>query len=96
MNGASDAHVQTPLYTKEPSFPPHHDSILLLAVFDTYQKARLTFVQTVADLSSRPQNVGQLQEAGVMALLRPLLLDTGASYHTLLHNRIDICVVIKT
>jgi hypothetical protein len=46
-------------------------------VFETYQKARLTFVQTVADLSSRPQNVSPLQDAGVMALLRPLLLDTG-------------------
>ena len=51
------------------------------SVFDSYQKARLTFVQTVADLSSRPQNVAQLQEAGVMALLRPLLLDTGTPAH---------------
>ena len=47
-----------------------------LAVFENYQKARASFVQTVADLSSRPQNVDALREAGVMALLRPLLIDT--------------------
>ena len=45
-------------------------------MFETYQKARMSFVQTVAELSSRPQNVSVLQDAGVMALLRPLLLDT--------------------
>jgi hypothetical protein len=33
------------------------------AVFDTYQKARTTFVQTVADLAARPQNVEALQQA---------------------------------
>eukprot|EP00049_Salpingoeca_infusionum_P009277 m.153437 g.153437 ORF g.153437 m.153437 type:complete len:512 (+) comp14291_c0_seq1:264-1799(+) len=48
----------------------------ILQVFESYQKARSTFVQTVAELSSRPQNVDALQEAGVMALLRPLLIDT--------------------
>lgn len=48
----------------------------ILQVFETYQKARVTFVQTVADLSLRQQNVEALQGAGVMALLRPLLLDT--------------------
>lgn len=40
-----------------------------------YQKERVTFVQTVADLANRPQNVEVLQNAGVMGLLRPLLLD---------------------
>ncbi|EGD76596.1 sperm associated antigen 6 [Salpingoeca rosetta] len=48
----------------------------ILQVFENYQKARASFVQTVADLSSRPQNVEALREAGVMALLRPLLIDT--------------------
>lgn len=48
----------------------------VLQVFEQYQKARTVFVQTVAELSSRPQNVENLQSAGVMALLRPLLLDT--------------------
>jgi len=33
------------------------------------------FVQSVADLATRPQNVEALMNAGVMALLRPLLLD---------------------
>ncbi|CAF3372374.1 unnamed protein product [Rotaria sp. Silwood2] len=46
-----------------------------LQVFEQYQKARLTFVQSVADLATRPQNIETLQNAGVMALLRPLLLD---------------------
>ena len=47
----------------------------VLAPFETYQKARVTFVQTVAELATRPQNIEALQSAGVMALLRPLLLD---------------------
>jgi hypothetical protein len=45
-------------------------------VFENYQQARTTFVQTIAELASRPQNIEALQNAGVMALLRPLLLDT--------------------
>ena len=44
-------------------------------VFEQYQKSRLTFVQSVADLATRPQNIETLQNAGVMPLLRPLLLD---------------------
>eukprot|EP00033_Pygsuia_biforma_P001723 GCRY01001929.1.p1 GENE.GCRY01001929.1~~GCRY01001929.1.p1 ORF type:complete len:507 (-),score=65.83 GCRY01001929.1:459-1979(-) len=47
----------------------------VLQVFETYQKARVVFVQTVAELASRPQNIEALQNAGVMSLLRPLLLD---------------------
>ena len=47
----------------------------VLQVFENYQKARVNFVQTVADLSCRPQNIEALQNAGVMQLLRPLLLD---------------------
>lgn len=48
----------------------------ILQVFENYQKSRTVFVQTIAELSSRPNNVDALQSAGVMALLRPLLLDT--------------------
>jgi hypothetical protein len=48
----------------------------VLQVFENYQAARTTFVQTVAELAHRPQNIEALQNAGVMALLRPLLLDT--------------------
>eukprot|EP00418_Pyrodinium_bahamense_P044509 CAMPEP_0179190602 /NCGR_PEP_ID=MMETSP0796-20121207/94644_1 /TAXON_ID=73915 /ORGANISM="Pyrodinium bahamense, Strain pbaha01" /LENGTH=476 /DNA_ID=CAMNT_0020894777 /DNA_START=123 /DNA_END=1553 /DNA_ORIENTATION=+ len=51
----------------------------VLQVFEEYQKARVTFVQTVADLATRPQNIDALQNAGVMALLRPLLLDNVGS-----------------
>ncbi|CAG9315411.1 unnamed protein product [Blepharisma stoltei] len=47
----------------------------VLQPFEEYQKARVTFVQTVAELATRPQNIDALQSAGVMALLRPLLLD---------------------
>ena len=47
----------------------------VLAPFEAYQKARVTFVQTVAELAQRPQNIEALHSAGVMALLRPLLLD---------------------
>ena len=44
-------------------------------MFEQYQKSRTHFVQTVADLASRPQNIETLQNAGVLQLLRPLLLD---------------------
>ncbi|XP_062898463.1 sperm-associated antigen 6 isoform X1 [Mobula hypostoma] len=46
-----------------------------LQVFEQYQKARTHFVQTIAELATRPQNIETLQNAGVMSLLRPLLLD---------------------
>lgn len=48
----------------------------VLQVFEDYQASRTKFVQTVAELAMRPQNIEALQNAGVMALLRPLLLDT--------------------
>lgn len=51
----------------------------VLQVFEEYQKSRVTFVQTVADLATRPQNIDALQNAGVMTLLRPLLLDNVAA-----------------
>lgn len=45
-------------------------------VFESYQKARVTFVQSIAELAQSPKNIDALQKAGIMALLRPLLLDT--------------------
>merc|ERR1712178_336323 len=51
----------------------------VLAVFETYQKARVEFVQTIAEAATRPQNIEVMQNAGVMQLLRPLLLDNVAS-----------------
>ncbi|CAG9561106.1 unnamed protein product [Danaus chrysippus] len=44
-------------------------------VFETYQKARLVFVQTMAELATRATNVKCLESAGVLELLRPLLYD---------------------
>lgn len=37
---------------------------LCLAVFEQYQKSRMQFVQNVADLAARPQNIEVLQNAG--------------------------------
>eukprot|EP01084_Bolivina_argentea_P274225 467348_1 len=48
----------------------------VLQVFEDYQASRTKFVQTVAELAIRPQNIESLQNAGVIQLLRPLLLDT--------------------
>jgi hypothetical protein len=47
----------------------------ILQPFEEYQKARVKFVQAVADASTRPQNIEIMNNAGVMQLLRPLLLD---------------------
>lgn len=47
----------------------------MFAVFDQYQKARLLFVQSVADLSTKPNNIECLEAAGVIDLLQPLLAD---------------------
>ncbi|KAG5191159.1 hypothetical protein JKP88DRAFT_259642 [Tribonema minus] len=49
--------------------------ISVLQHFEAYQKARVTFVQAVAEAATRPQNIEVMQNAGVMQLLRPLLLD---------------------
>ncbi|KAJ9600980.1 hypothetical protein L9F63_000818 [Diploptera punctata] len=48
---------------------------IILQAFDQYQKARTTFVHTVADLATRVQNIEHLVNAGVLDLLRPLLSD---------------------
>ena len=40
----------------------------VLAVFETYQKARVEFVQTIAELATRPQNIEVLQNAGELSL----------------------------
>jgi HEAT repeat protein len=44
-------------------------------VLDRFQKARREFVQTVAEQASRPENIFHLMDLGVLALLRPLLMD---------------------
>lgn len=47
----------------------------VLAAFEEYQKSRVQFVQNVAELATRPANIEPMVNAGVMGLLRPLLLD---------------------
>ncbi|KAL9655738.1 hypothetical protein ABK040_004967 [Willaertia magna] len=50
-------------------------------VFATYKKARITFAQSVAELVKQPRHIEAMmqQEAGVLELLRPLLLDADPS-----------------
>ena len=47
----------------------------VLQHFEEYQKARVKFVGAVAEAATRPQNIEVMNNAGVMQLLRPLLLD---------------------
>ncbi|XP_034416563.1 sperm-associated antigen 6 isoform X1 [Cyclopterus lumpus] len=51
----------------------------IVRVFDEYHKSRMQFVQTVADLATEPRNIQVLQNAGVMSMLRALLLDVNPS-----------------
>eukprot|EP00792_Barthelona_sp_PAP020_P007241 TRINITY_DN3130_c0_g1_i2.p1 TRINITY_DN3130_c0_g1~~TRINITY_DN3130_c0_g1_i2.p1 ORF type:complete len:504 (+),score=155.02 TRINITY_DN3130_c0_g1_i2:1431-2942(+) len=51
----------------------------ILKPFTTYQNARNTFIQTVAELASRPQNVEPLIEADVMNIVKPFLQDPVAT-----------------
>jgi hypothetical protein len=47
----------------------------VLQHFEEYQRSRVKFVQAVAEAATRPQNIEVMNNAGVMQLLRPLLLD---------------------
>jgi 3-methyladenine DNA glycosylase AlkD len=49
--------------------------VSILQHFEAYQRARISFVQAIAEAATRPQNIEVMQNAGVMQLLRPLLLD---------------------
>ena len=40
----------------------------VLQPFEAYQKARVQFVQTVAELAQRPQNIEALQSAGFVKI----------------------------
>ena len=51
----------------------------VLSAFEEYQKERVKFVQAIAELARQPQHIEPLQAAGVMKLLRPLLLDNVSS-----------------
>ena len=50
----------------QPASPHSADyrAVLSPSVFEQYQKTRMQFVQTVAELASRPQNIDTLQSAG--------------------------------
>ena len=47
----------------------------ILQVFEDFQRSRLTFVNTVAELAIRPQNIDALYSGGAINLLKTLLLD---------------------
>ncbi|EFJ27729.1 hypothetical protein SELMODRAFT_77299 [Selaginella moellendorffii] len=47
----------------------------ILQVVESFQKSRTLFARTIAELALKPQNVEILHNAGVLVLLRPLLLD---------------------
>lgn len=59
----------------------------VLQHFEEYQRARVKFVQAVAEAATRPQNIEVMNNAGVMQLLRPLLLDNV--------NIINIIIIIN-
>lgn len=53
----------------------YFDFCFFVSVFEQYQKARHQFVQTIADYACRPHTIDFLHQAGVMNLLKPLLMD---------------------
>lgn len=53
----------------------------ILPHFEEYQKSRIKFVQVIAEAATRPQNIEVMNNAGVMQLLRPLLLDNVSKFY---------------
>ena len=51
----------------------------ILQIFTKYEKDRLLFAQTVADIASREQNIEILEQSNVVALFKPLLIDSQPS-----------------
>ena len=54
----------------------------ILLPFQMYEQARAAFAKSIADLAQRSENVMVLNSAGVMPLLRPLLIDPVQSIQT--------------
>jgi HEAT repeat protein len=54
----------------------------VLLPFQIYEQARATFAKSIADLAQRSENIMVLNSAGVMPLLRSLLLDPVQSIQT--------------
>ena len=71
------------------------EGMSVLLHFEEYQKARVKFVQAIAEAATRPQNIEVMNNAGVMQLLRPLLLDNVSSPQqiTQLKNYIEVILV---
>jgi hypothetical protein len=68
----------------------------VLQHFEEYQKARVKFVQAVAEAATRPQNIEVMNNAGVMQLLRPLLLDNVSSLELRRFLCVsDLCAVLS-
>ena len=47
----------------------------VIQTFEEYQKCRIMFIQTVAELANRPKHIDSLKSVNVMSLLVPLLSD---------------------
>ena len=58
----------------------------VLLHFEEYQKARVKFVQAIAEAATRPQNIEVMNNAGVMQLLRPLLLNNVSSFYLYIYE----------
>ena len=68
----------------------------MLLHFEEYQKARVKFVQAIAEAATRPQNIEVMNNAGVMQLLRPLLLDNVSLQTNSRHDEeFNACVINK-
>ena len=63
----------------------------VLQHFEEYQRARVKFVQAVAEAATRPQNIEVMNNAGVMQLLRPLLLDNVQLFYQVKKIVIILC-----
>ena len=51
----------------------------LQSAFEQFEKSKIKFAQQVADFASKPQNIDNLYQLGVLKQLRPLLLDPTVS-----------------
>ncbi len=68
----------------------------VLQHFEEYQKARVKFVQAVAEAATRPQNIEVMNNAGVMQLLRPLLLDNVRNFNIASIKKVLFTVTFAT
>ena len=67
----------------------------MLLHFEEYQKARVKFVQAIAEAATRPQNIEVMNNAGVMQLLRPLLLDNVSPRIDPIYYEESKCILIQ-